>query len=219
MEQRTLGGDGPAVSVVGLGCNNFGMKIDADATREVVHAALDAGITHFDTAEMYGGGKSEEFLGRGARGSARRGGRSRASSSPGRGRALQPGVLRQRIVEGVRDQPATPRHRPHRPLLPALPGPGGADRRGAGSADRPGRTGQGAAHRVVERRRPTRSTPPRRSRRSAGSRGSSARRSSGTCSTGRWRTDVVPAAVRNRVGRRAVLPARIGNAHGQVPAR
>jgi aryl-alcohol dehydrogenase-like predicted oxidoreductase len=49
--------------VVGLGCNNFGMKIDADASRRVVQAALDAGITHFDTAEMYGGGKSEEFLG------------------------------------------------------------------------------------------------------------------------------------------------------------
>ena len=39
------------------------MRIDADATTAVVHAALDAGITHFDTAEMYGGGKSEEFLG------------------------------------------------------------------------------------------------------------------------------------------------------------
>jgi aryl-alcohol dehydrogenase-like predicted oxidoreductase len=63
METRVLGGDGPSVSVVGLGCNNFGMKIDEDASRAVVHAALDAGITHFDTAEMYGGGKSETFLG------------------------------------------------------------------------------------------------------------------------------------------------------------
>jgi aryl-alcohol dehydrogenase-like predicted oxidoreductase len=49
--------------VVGLGCNNFGMRIDAAETAAVVHAALDAGITHFDTAEMYGGGRSEEFLG------------------------------------------------------------------------------------------------------------------------------------------------------------
>ena len=64
METRVLGGDGPTVSVVGLGCNNFGMRIDEAASREVVHAALDAGITHFDTAEMYGGGRSEEFLGR-----------------------------------------------------------------------------------------------------------------------------------------------------------
>jgi predicted oxidoreductase len=58
VEARRLGGDGPALSVVGLGCNNFGMKLDEDASRAVVRAALDAGITHFDTAEMYGGGRS-----------------------------------------------------------------------------------------------------------------------------------------------------------------
>ncbi len=52
------------VSVVGLGCNNFGMTIDADATKAVVDAAIDAGITYFDTAESYGNGQSEEFLGR-----------------------------------------------------------------------------------------------------------------------------------------------------------
>jgi aryl-alcohol dehydrogenase-like predicted oxidoreductase len=63
MEQRTLGSSGPQLSVIGLGCNNFGMRVDEAGTAAVVHAALDAGITHFDTAEMYGGGKSEEFLG------------------------------------------------------------------------------------------------------------------------------------------------------------
>lgn len=63
MEHRQLGTSGPQLSVVGLGCNNFGMRMDAVATAAVVGAALDAGITHFDTAEMYGGGKSEEFLG------------------------------------------------------------------------------------------------------------------------------------------------------------
>lgn len=52
------------VSVAGLGCNNFGMRIDEDASRAVVEAALDAGINHFDTADVYGGSKSEEFLGR-----------------------------------------------------------------------------------------------------------------------------------------------------------
>jgi aryl-alcohol dehydrogenase-like predicted oxidoreductase len=51
------------VSVVGLGCNNFGMRLDAAATNAVVNAALDAGITYFDTAESYGGGVSEEHLG------------------------------------------------------------------------------------------------------------------------------------------------------------
>ena len=52
------------VSVAGLGCNNFGMRIDEDASRAVVDAAVDAGINHFDSADLYGGGRSEEFLGR-----------------------------------------------------------------------------------------------------------------------------------------------------------
>ena len=51
------------VSVVGLGCNNFGGRIDADATKRVIYASLDAGINFFDTADIYGGTKSEEFLG------------------------------------------------------------------------------------------------------------------------------------------------------------
>ena len=55
MRYRTLGERGPAVSVVGLGGNNFGSRLDEDGTRAVVHAALDAGITLFDTADMYGG--------------------------------------------------------------------------------------------------------------------------------------------------------------------
>jgi aryl-alcohol dehydrogenase-like predicted oxidoreductase len=52
------------VSVVGLGCNNFGGRIDAERSTEVVHAALDKGITFFDTADIYGATLSEEFLGR-----------------------------------------------------------------------------------------------------------------------------------------------------------
>ena len=52
------------VSIVGLGCNNFGGRLDAAATEQVVHAALDAGVTLFDTADIYGSTKSEEFLGR-----------------------------------------------------------------------------------------------------------------------------------------------------------
>jgi aryl-alcohol dehydrogenase-like predicted oxidoreductase len=63
---RRLGASGLAVSAVGLGCNNFGGRIDAAATDAVVGAALDAGITLFDTADVYGGtpGLSEELLGR-----------------------------------------------------------------------------------------------------------------------------------------------------------
>lgn len=52
------------VTVVGLGCNNFGGRIDEDRTRKVVEAALDAGVNFFDTADIYGGTRSEEFLGR-----------------------------------------------------------------------------------------------------------------------------------------------------------
>jgi aryl-alcohol dehydrogenase-like predicted oxidoreductase len=55
-------------SVVGLGCNNFGGRIDEAASRAVVDAALDAGITLFDTADIYGATRSEEFLGRALRG-------------------------------------------------------------------------------------------------------------------------------------------------------
>src|SRR5436190_11983467 len=62
METRSIGK--LDVSVVGLGCNNFGGRIDEAASRRVVDAALDAGITLFDTADIYGGTLSEEFLGR-----------------------------------------------------------------------------------------------------------------------------------------------------------
>lgn len=52
------------MSVVGIGCNNFGMRIDEARTREVVHAAIEEQINFFDTADMYGNGLSEEYLGR-----------------------------------------------------------------------------------------------------------------------------------------------------------
>lgn len=64
MELRKLGKSGLQVSVVGLGCNNFGMKIDLEASRKVVDQALELGITLFDTADIYGNrGSSETFLG------------------------------------------------------------------------------------------------------------------------------------------------------------
>ena len=64
MKLRNLGKSGLRVSVVGLGCNNFGMKLDVEGTRQVVHKALDLGITLFDTADVYGNaGGSETCLG------------------------------------------------------------------------------------------------------------------------------------------------------------
>jgi aryl-alcohol dehydrogenase-like predicted oxidoreductase len=68
MDTRTVGSSDLVVSVAGLGCNNFGMRADADQTKAIVDAALDAGVTFFDTARMYGGGKSEEFLGAAVKG-------------------------------------------------------------------------------------------------------------------------------------------------------
>jgi aryl-alcohol dehydrogenase-like predicted oxidoreductase len=62
VEHRAIGG--LQASVVGLGCNNFGSRIDAEQTQAVVDAAVEAGIDYFDTAESYGGGASEELLGR-----------------------------------------------------------------------------------------------------------------------------------------------------------
>jgi aryl-alcohol dehydrogenase-like predicted oxidoreductase len=63
MRTRTVGSSDLAVSVVGLGCNNFGWRIDAAATRAVVDAAIESGITFFDTAESYSDGESELYLG------------------------------------------------------------------------------------------------------------------------------------------------------------
>jgi aryl-alcohol dehydrogenase-like predicted oxidoreductase len=60
---RNLGKSGLRVSLIGLGCNNFGMKLDVEGTRKVVHKALDVGITLLDTADIYAQGRSETFLG------------------------------------------------------------------------------------------------------------------------------------------------------------
>jgi aryl-alcohol dehydrogenase-like predicted oxidoreductase len=64
MEYRNLGRAGVKVSAVGLGCNQFGGKVDREGTRAIVHHALDLGINFFDTADIYGNqGGSEELLG------------------------------------------------------------------------------------------------------------------------------------------------------------
>lgn len=60
MRYRTLGSSGLLVSLVGLGCNNFGTRLDAAASRNVIDAALDAGITLLDTSDSYGGGGGSE---------------------------------------------------------------------------------------------------------------------------------------------------------------
>jgi aryl-alcohol dehydrogenase-like predicted oxidoreductase len=64
METRNLGASGLKVSEVGLGCNNFGMRCDLEASRAVVDKALELGVTLLDTADVYGNGQSEEILGK-----------------------------------------------------------------------------------------------------------------------------------------------------------
>jgi aryl-alcohol dehydrogenase-like predicted oxidoreductase len=66
LEKRQIGS--LEVSLAGIGCNNFGWRIDADGTAAVVNAAIESGINFFDTADIYGGGHSEEFLGRALKG-------------------------------------------------------------------------------------------------------------------------------------------------------
>ena len=64
MKKRNLGKSGPQVSLIGLGCNNFGWYIDLEASRKVIDKAIDSGITLFDTADIYGGnGASETIMG------------------------------------------------------------------------------------------------------------------------------------------------------------
>jgi aryl-alcohol dehydrogenase-like predicted oxidoreductase len=64
MEYRNLGNAGVKVSAIGIGCNQFGGKVDKDGTKEIIHKALDEGINFFDTADVYGNlGISEEYVG------------------------------------------------------------------------------------------------------------------------------------------------------------
>ncbi len=69
MDKRIIGGErGLKVSLVGLGCNAFGGRVEEKGTHAVIDAAIDAGIDFFDTAETYGGGNSELFIGTGLKG-------------------------------------------------------------------------------------------------------------------------------------------------------
>ena len=196
MTYRRLGDSGLMVSAVGIGCNNFGRKLDLDGTRAVVDAALDVGINLFDTADIYG-----EPAAAPRRCSARR---SRAAATTScwppssawtwhgrqRRRPRRPRVARATSRRAVEASLRRLRHRPHRPLPAARARPGHADRGDAVGAERPGPRGQGALpgllqlRRLAGRRR--RLDRPHRAASSA----SSARRTTTPCSSGasrrRW---------------------------------
>lgn len=95
MQKRKIGS--LEVSVVGIGCNNFGMRIDERRTEEVINAALGAGINFFDTADIYANGRSEELLGRflAERRSEVIIATKFGSDMPGQGRGARPDYVRQ----------------------------------------------------------------------------------------------------------------------------
>ena len=103
MQLRRLGNSGLKVSVIGLGCNNFGMRIDQAQTRMVVDAALDAGINFFDTADIYGGSKSEVFLGEALKGRRDKAVLATKFANPMGEGAYQRGGARRYIVKAVED--------------------------------------------------------------------------------------------------------------------
>ena len=148
MRYRPLGESGLVVSVAGLGCNNFGGRLDTDGTRAVVDAAIDAGITLFDTSDTYGGGGgSERALGEilGRRRDqivlATKFGHQGADMGYGPAAGAKGG--RAYIRRAVDRVAAAVAHRLHRPVPAAHAGsgdPGRGDHRGTARA---GRRGQG----------------------------------------------------------------------------
>lgn len=102
MEKRKIGS--LEVSLAGVGCNNFGWRIDADGTAAVVSAAIESGINLFDTADIYGGGQSEEYLGRALKGRrdkvliATKFGMKMADGKEG----AQPAYIRQAVEDSLR---------------------------------------------------------------------------------------------------------------------
>ena len=183
------------------------------ATHAVVDAAVDAGVTLFDTADIYGGpGQSEELLGR--RSGAPRRGRGRDQvrlRTCGRQRARlgRPRLAARTSVRPSRP-PAPARHRLDRPLPAARARPGDADRGDAGRPGRAGRRGQGALHRHLElrrlaggRRRLDRAHAPARRR-------SCRRRTSTRCSTATAEAELVPACEHVGVGMLPYFPLAYG---------
>ena len=151
MEKRRLGKSGPEVSLVGLGTNNFGGRIDLEASRRVIDKALELGVTLFDTADIYGNyGGSEEVLGKILE--ARRKdvvlatkfgmAMDDAGNPQGRVAALH------HAGGGRKPRPA--QDRLDRSLSGAPAGPGYADRGDAARARRSGEGRQGPLHRLLQ---------------------------------------------------------------------
>ena len=224
MRYRPLGSSGLVVSVAGLGCNNFGRRLDVAATRAVVDAAIDAGITLLDTADTYGGaGRSEEILGEVLAGRRDQVVLATKFGNQGADMGYGPGGRRQgrpRLHPARRRAVAAPAaHRLHRPVPDAHAGPADPDR---GDAE-PRSASWSPRARSATSGTPT--SPAGRSPTAAG-----AARELGTApfisAQNHWslleraaEAEVVPACDALRARRAAVLPAGQRAAHRQGPAR
>ena len=152
MEYRTLGGTGLQVSTHCLGTMMFGAwgNTDVDDCVGTINAAIDGGINFVDTADVYSAGESEEIVGQGAEGPARRGDPRHQGARPDGSGTQRRGELARLDHEGGREQPPPPRHRSHRPVSdPSSRGRHG--RRGdARRADRSAAPGQDPLLRVLD---------------------------------------------------------------------
>ena len=152
MEYRKLGSSGLDVSVVGLGTNNFGRRLDYEGSERVVRAALDAGVNTIDTSNSYGDSLSEEYIGR-----ALEGRRSEAvvatqvATSRGDGPNMA-GASRKHILDQI--EGSLRRLRTDHVDLYQIHFPGLCDahRRDAADPRRPGEVGQGPLHGLLELR-------------------------------------------------------------------
>ena len=161
MRYRALGNSGLVVSVAGLGCNNFGRRLDVAATRAVVDAAIDSGVTLLDTADIYGGspGLSEEILLGAALPPVPTAARwwwprSSAWTPAAPNGTPDDGALGSSPLHpaGGRCIVAAARHRLDRPLPAAPTRPRHPHRGDAGRARRADRRRQGAVHRTLQLR-------------------------------------------------------------------
>ena len=182
MRQNPLGRSELTVSAVGLGCNNFGRRLDKDGTRAVIDAALDHGITFIDTADIYGGGGASEQL----IGELLEGRRDRVVLATKFGMDMGedgdvPRGSRAYARRAVEASLAPAADRRHRPLLPARAGRRHAARREHRRARGARRRGQDPHLRRLQPRRGAAA----RGRRRRATTGSSRCRTSTTCSSAR----------------------------------
>ena len=221
MRERVLGSSGLRVSVVGLGCNTFGWRLDEPAARGGRRRGARApGSRFFDTAESYGDGESEEFLGRALAG---RRDQVVIATKFGWGRGFGDNALARGppdyVRGGDRGLAAAARHRLRRPLPVPPARRGHADRGDARRAGRARAAGQGALRSAPRTSRRRRSRRPTRSPPSAGSPASSRPRTTTPARAGAPRTSSSRRCERARARPDPVLPARPRAPDRQVPPR